>query len=117
MTVPGGLPEVLAAHCPRVATAIREALHGHPAYQPIRRAAGPMFGGRRETCARLLGLVLRRAPSPRTTAGASATSASSRPGRRSRCRCCRRRGTWPWPPRRGPAGRSRRPAASPRWPS
>ncbi|GAA4371172.1 hypothetical protein GCM10023088_23320 [Actinomadura verrucosospora] len=69
MTVSGGLPEVLAAHCPRVATAIREALHGHPAYQPIRRAAGPMFGGRRETCARLLGLVLRRSPLPEDDRG------------------------------------------------
>ncbi|TDD81249.1 PucR family transcriptional regulator [Actinomadura darangshiensis] len=64
MTASGGLPDILTAQCPRVATAIREALHGHPAYQPIRRAAGPMFGGRRETCARLLGLVLRGDPLP-----------------------------------------------------
>ncbi|MCP9971858.1 helix-turn-helix domain-containing protein [Actinomadura madurae] len=64
MTDSGALPEILTAHCPRVAAAVREALHGHPAYQPIRRAAGPMFGGGRETCARLLGLVLAGGPLP-----------------------------------------------------
>ncbi|XRQ02349.1 PucR family transcriptional regulator [Actinomadura welshii] len=58
MTASGGLPEILTAHCPRLDTAIGQALRGHPAYQPMRRAAGPMFGGRGETCARLLGLVL-----------------------------------------------------------
>ncbi len=51
-----------------------------------------------------------------TTSGASATSASSRPGRRSRCRCCPRCGTSRSPPP-APAGRSRPPRASPRWPS
>ncbi|MEO3823797.1 helix-turn-helix domain-containing protein [Actinomadura sp. B10D3] len=64
MTDSGALREVLTAHCPRLATAVREALHGHPAYQPIRRAAGPIFGGGRETCARLLGLVLAGGPLP-----------------------------------------------------
>ncbi|TDC44448.1 PucR family transcriptional regulator [Actinomadura sp. KC345] len=58
MTAPGGLSEILTAHCPLLDTAIGEALSGHPAYQPIRRAAGPLFGCRAETCARLLGLVL-----------------------------------------------------------
>ncbi|WP_433468776.1 PucR family transcriptional regulator [Spirillospora sp. CA-128828] len=69
MTVSGGLPEILTAHCPRVATAIREALHGHPAYQPIRRAAGPMFGGHRETCARLLGIAVAGGPLPEDDRG------------------------------------------------
>jgi hypothetical protein len=64
MTDSGELPDVLTAHCAQVATAIQVALRGHPAYQPIRRAAGPMFGGSRETCARLLGLVLTGAPLP-----------------------------------------------------
>lgn len=64
MTASGGLPEILTAHCPLLDTAIAEALRGHPAYQPIRRAAGPMFGGRRETCARLLALVLAGDPLP-----------------------------------------------------
>lgn len=64
MTVTGGLPGILTAHCPRIDTAIGEALNGHPAYQPIRRAAGPMFGGRGETCARLLTLVVAAEPLP-----------------------------------------------------
>lgn len=64
MTASGGLPEILTAHSARVDAAIGEALHGHPAYQPIRRAAGPMFGGRGETTARLLGLVLAGDPLP-----------------------------------------------------
>ncbi len=64
MTAHGGLPEILTAHGPRLGRAIGEALSGHPAYQPIRRAAGPMFGGRGETCARLLALVLAGEPLP-----------------------------------------------------
>ncbi|MEU8799829.1 helix-turn-helix domain-containing protein [Spirillospora sp. NPDC048819] len=64
MTASCGLPEILTAHCPLLDAAIGEALNGHPAYQPIRRAAGPMFGRRGETCARLLGLVLAGDPLP-----------------------------------------------------
>lgn len=58
------LPDLLAAHCPRVSAAIGAALAGHPAHQPIRRAAGPLFGGRRETVARLLRLVRDGDPLP-----------------------------------------------------
>ncbi|TDD27555.1 PucR family transcriptional regulator [Actinomadura sp. KC06] len=64
MTVPGGLPNILTAQRPRLDAAIGEALHGHPAYLPLRRAAGPMFGGRGETTARLLALVLAGDPMP-----------------------------------------------------
>ncbi|WP_131742814.1 PucR family transcriptional regulator [Actinomadura roseirufa] len=58
MTPAPGLPEILAAHCARVAGAVGEALRGHPAHQAVRRTAEPMFGGPEETAARLLGLVL-----------------------------------------------------------
>ncbi|GAA1873406.1 PucR family transcriptional regulator [Actinomadura bangladeshensis] len=64
MTAPCGLSDILVSGGPRVATAIGEALHGHPAYLPIRRAAGPMFGGRGETCTRLIALVLTGGPLP-----------------------------------------------------
>ncbi|NKZ09190.1 PucR family transcriptional regulator [Actinomadura latina] len=64
MTAPGGLSDILISNGPRVAAAIGEALHGHPAYLPIRRAAGPMFGGRGETCTRLIALVLTGEPLP-----------------------------------------------------
>lgn len=64
MTAPGGLSDILISNGPRVAAAIGEALHGHPAYLPIRRAAGPMFGGRAETCTRLTALVLTGEPLP-----------------------------------------------------
>lgn len=64
MTAPGGLSDVLVSSGPRVAAAIGEALHGHPAYLPIRRAAGPMFGGRGETCTRLIAVILTGEPLP-----------------------------------------------------
>ncbi|WP_396445817.1 PucR family transcriptional regulator [Actinomadura sp.] len=64
MTAPGGLSDILISNGPRVAAAIGEALHGHPAYLPIRRAAGPMFGNRGENCTRLIALVLTGEPLP-----------------------------------------------------
>lgn len=64
MTAPGGLSDILLSTGPRVAAAVGEALHGHPAYLPIRRAAGPLFGGRGQTCTRLIGLVLTGEPLP-----------------------------------------------------
>ncbi|MBD2900660.1 hypothetical protein amrb99_96690 [Actinomadura sp. RB99] len=64
MTSAGGPPDFLAAQGPRVAAAIGEALGGHPAHQPIRRTAGPLFGGREETAARLLALVAAGGPLP-----------------------------------------------------
>ncbi|MFD0688565.1 PucR family transcriptional regulator [Actinomadura fibrosa] len=64
MTPPCDLPGILAAHCPRAARAIGEALSGHPAHPPIRRTAGPLFGGREETAARMLALLLAGDPLP-----------------------------------------------------
>ncbi|QKG26814.1 PucR family transcriptional regulator [Actinomadura verrucosospora] len=64
MTSAGGLPDFLAAQAPRVAAAVGDALAGHPAHQPIRRTAGPLFGGREETAARLLALAAAGSPLP-----------------------------------------------------
>ncbi|MDL4820516.1 PucR family transcriptional regulator [Actinomadura opuntiae] len=64
MTPAGEPPHFLPAQARRVAAAISEALAGHPAHQPIRRTAGPLFGGREETAARLLGLVAAGGPLP-----------------------------------------------------
>ncbi|MBO2457841.1 PucR family transcriptional regulator [Actinomadura violacea] len=64
MTSAGGLPDFLAAQAPRVAAAVGDALAGHPAHQPIRRTAGPLFGGREEAAARLLALAAAGSPLP-----------------------------------------------------
>ncbi|GAA2170232.1 PucR family transcriptional regulator [Actinomadura napierensis] len=64
MTSAGGLPDFLAAQGPRVAAAVGDAIAGHPAHQPIRRTAGPLFGGREETAARLLARVAAGEPLP-----------------------------------------------------